>query len=328
MFATATALATNVLAALSWDPEIRNILSVMVGAGVLVGSVYLIVGTNVGVRSGLLVVLAGLFGWMMTMGAIWWIYGIGLKGEEPSWVVEEVNYSTDDFSGLADAQLDRARALTAIAEIPSAQDLIADDPTLVDEILPPDLEEDEREARAASITIGQILEVRPELAEENDFEDVLSGWQLLPVSDRQRGDAAATADAYLGEDGRGIFESSSDYLVADVYSIGGKDSRDDDSTFGRITHKLASMLQVQHPTHYAVVQVQGVVDEEVEPGTAPPPPEIDEDAPIVSVILVRDLGDKRFPAFMVTLIFGILFAVTTWTLHRRDKVIAQARATG
>ena len=36
-------------------------------------------------RNQFLVVLAGLFGWMATMGAIWWTYGIGLKGREPTW---------------------------------------------------------------------------------------------------------------------------------------------------------------------------------------------------------------------------------------------------
>jgi hypothetical protein len=46
------------------------------------------------------------------------------------------------------------------------------------------------------------------------------------------------------------------------------------------------------------------------------------------VILVRDLGDKRFPAAMVTIWCGLLFALATWTLHRRDKVIARVRTAG
>ena len=329
MVATVTVLAANVFGAIGWDPEIRNYLSVLVGVGVLIGSVYLIVGTNVGLRTGLLVTLAGLFGWMTTMGVIWWIYGIGLKGEEPSWVVVEVNYSEDDFSDLDQANLEEARDLTALADIPTAQELIEEDPTIVDEILPPDIPEDEREARAENITLGQILEVRPEIAEEYDIEVVLNGWNLLAVSDRQRGDAAATADAFLGEDGRGVFLDPSDYLVLDAFSIGGKDSLPSDPTrWDRITHELSTMIQFQHPTHYAVVQVRAVEDHETEAGEAPPPPVIDEDAPVVSVIMVRDLGDKRFPAAMVTIGCGILFALSTWTLHRRDKAIARARAAG
>ena len=42
------------------------------------GSVYLILGTNIGARLGFLVALCGLAGWMALMGGIWWIY-IGLK---------------------------------------------------------------------------------------------------------------------------------------------------------------------------------------------------------------------------------------------------------
>ena len=30
-------------------------------------------------------VLAALFGWLMLMGVTWWIYGIGLKGPDPTW---------------------------------------------------------------------------------------------------------------------------------------------------------------------------------------------------------------------------------------------------
>jgi hypothetical protein len=329
VLATVTSFATSVFGAIGWDPEIRNYLSVLVGAAVLIGSVYLIVGTNVGLRTGLLVVLSGLFGWMTTMGVVWWIYGIGLKGEEPSWVVEEINYSEGDFTGLSEAQLEKAQSLTAIDELPTAQELIAEDPTIVDEILPPDIPEEDREARAQNITVGQILEIRPEIAEEYDIEHVLSGWTLLPVSDRQRGDAAATADAFLGPDGRGIFESSADYLVLDAFTIGGKDPLPPDpSRWDRIKHEISTMLQIQHPPHYAVVQVRAVEAQETEAGEAPPVPVIDEEQPVISVIMVRDLGDKRFPAFMVTLIFGILFALTAWTLHRRDKVIAQVRAAG
>ncbi|MAT04159.1 MAG: hypothetical protein CL424_03830 [Acidimicrobiaceae bacterium] len=86
------------LLAIGWEPELRGLLTVMIGAAVWMGSVYLILGTNLGARLGFLVSLAGLFGWMALMGAVWWIYGIGLKGDEPSWegvtgstVIQEVD---------------------------------------------------------------------------------------------------------------------------------------------------------------------------------------------------------------------------------------------
>jgi hypothetical protein len=71
--------------AINWEPELRGILIVIIAVGTLCGSVYLILGTNLGARLGFLVTFTGLAGWMTLMGTIWWIYGIGLKGPEPSW---------------------------------------------------------------------------------------------------------------------------------------------------------------------------------------------------------------------------------------------------
>ena len=318
----------DVLGAIAWNPEIRNILSVLVGAGVLIGSVYLLLGTNTGVRTGLLITLASLFGWMTIMGLIWWIYGIGMLGDPAAWRVEEVNYTSDDYAALDESTKEEARKLTGLAEIPTAQEVLEENPELIDEILPPDLEPEEREARAANITMGQIIEVAPELAEELGIEETLDGWELLNQSNRQRGDAVATADAFLGPDGRGLFESTADYLVLDAFATGGKDPLPEDpDRWDRIYHEFeTTVLHPFHPTHYTVVQVRAVEHVEPVPGEAAPTPDIDEDAPIISVVMVRDLGDKRFPAFMITIVFGLLFALTCWTLHRRDAVVAARRA--
>ena len=92
----------SALLSITWEPEIRGILTVIIGAVALCGSVYLLLGTNLGVRLGFLVSMAGLFGWMMCMGIIWMSYGIGLKGNEPSWkpahpfsIVREGRYLLD-----------------------------------------------------------------------------------------------------------------------------------------------------------------------------------------------------------------------------------------
>jgi len=75
----------SALVAIGWSPELRGILIVIIAVGVLCGSIYLILGTNMGARLGFLVVLAGLAGWMFIMGAVWWTYGKGLLGPEASW---------------------------------------------------------------------------------------------------------------------------------------------------------------------------------------------------------------------------------------------------
>jgi hypothetical protein len=79
-----------VLFAFGWFPEIKGITVVLIAVAVLIGGSYLIVATNVGARLGMLVVLAALFGWMASMGVIWWSYGIGLKGKDPSWKPKEI----------------------------------------------------------------------------------------------------------------------------------------------------------------------------------------------------------------------------------------------
>ena len=71
--------------AIGWENELRGLLTTVIGFVVFMGSVYVICMTNLGARLSFLVTLTGLAGWMMLMGAVWWIYGIGLRGPDPSW---------------------------------------------------------------------------------------------------------------------------------------------------------------------------------------------------------------------------------------------------
>ncbi|MCU1393597.1 MAG: hypothetical protein JWM34_2025 [Ilumatobacteraceae bacterium] len=73
------------LLALNWEPQIRGILIIIISVTVLMGSVYLILGTNLGARLGFLLSLSALSGWMMLMAVVWWSFGIGLKGDDVSW---------------------------------------------------------------------------------------------------------------------------------------------------------------------------------------------------------------------------------------------------
>ena len=80
----------QLIAALSWDPQVRGLLIVVTAFVILVGSVYLLLATNTGARLGFLLAAAGFTGWCALMGWIWVIYGIGIRGDDPHWEVKEV----------------------------------------------------------------------------------------------------------------------------------------------------------------------------------------------------------------------------------------------
>jgi hypothetical protein len=80
----------HLLAALAWDPQIRGALIVITAFLILPGSVYLLLATNTGAKLGFLLAAAGLTGWLATMGWVWVVYGIGLKGDPPTWQPQEI----------------------------------------------------------------------------------------------------------------------------------------------------------------------------------------------------------------------------------------------
>jgi hypothetical protein len=111
----------SALVAIGWEPEIRGLLTVIIAVAVLCGSIYLIMATNVGARLGFLVTLTGLAGWMFLMGVIWMIYGIGLKGPEPSWepipdqtVLQDPNALVQ--AGILDAPIEFPEGTTYAAQ--------------------------------------------------------------------------------------------------------------------------------------------------------------------------------------------------------------------
>jgi hypothetical protein len=108
----------NVLAlTIQWDPGVRGVLVLATGVSVLVGSVYLLLSTNLGSRVGFLVAVAGLSGWMALMGLVWCIYGIGYKGTAAHWKVEEV-VTSQNKDDLRAAQLEKAHDLRGWRELP------------------------------------------------------------------------------------------------------------------------------------------------------------------------------------------------------------------
>lgn len=240
---------TGVMYALRWYPELKGITSVMIGVGVLCGSVYMLLGTNLGSRLGLMTALTGLFGWMTIMSAIWWVYGIGLKGPDPTWVGKDVVFGAVSQS-----------------------------------VVP------------QSHTIGA-----PD-----------SKWKVVGESDPSRGQAQAAADDILLNQKK-IFTANTQYIVTNVYSLGGE-------TYPSFFFKF------WHKPHYAAVVLQPTLAQNTEPGKAPPTPVADTTKKPVTVLMLRNLGGRRKPAALICLGSVMMFTALAWSLHRRDKVSMAVRS--
>jgi hypothetical protein len=290
------------LEGMGFDPFFRGLLSVLVSIVVLVGGTYLLIATNTGSRSGFMIAGAGLFGWMFLMGIIWTVYGIGWRGNPPTWALVEINVDdledTDD--GLLFSEVEFADQLHGI-------DVSVDDP-------------DPDAAQALALERSQSMD--------------LGEWRYLTPSDSVRGEAQASADTYLLEEG--VFDGG-DYLPLQFggFTAGGKPPLDLDEDAGLLSQQWSrvihffdeTILHPSHPRELMVIQAREIIAKPTFPGQAPPVAEPNPDAPLVSVIMERDRGGPlpslisglRFTPFMFTVANGFLFLFLVWWLHIRDR---------
>lgn len=331
----------DLIAGLAWDPEIRGFMAVFAGTVVLLGSVWLLLVTNTGTRLGSLLALTGLFGWMVIMAAVWWLYGIGWIGDAPTWQLREIN-----IGDLGQASLDAAAELPNPGELPSAFELAAasGDPVAVAEFgvvtratLTPDQTEglsepeieqliEEEQARNEAATLSELAAVAPGVIAEAEADGRLSfgGWRLLSTA--EAGEAQASAVAMLTENPNLDFNSQADFKLLDAYDIGGKAGLPDDpDRLDRIRTQVSTALTVTSPIRYGIVQVQEVVHQPLIPGQPPPTPVADPNKPVISVIMTRDLGNVRLKPALVTLGSLAVFAALCLFLHERDKLAWQQR---
>ena len=85
----------HLVAAVSWDPQLRGALILLLGVVILPGSVLLLLSTNLGMRLGILCAAAGLSGLLLLLNIIWLMAPlgtgpIGYKGSAPGWKVLEI----------------------------------------------------------------------------------------------------------------------------------------------------------------------------------------------------------------------------------------------
>lgn len=251
------------IGAIAFDPTIRGVLVVVVSTTVLLGSIFMILATNSGVRVGFLVAASGFFAWMFLMGSIWVIYGIGLKGRDPAWMPTDINYSrTTDMPGVPEIA-----KLPAEESLPDPETLLEERPliwaltlgaegeayepssltklktaiqpmvTISSQNLAPIVTKTRDQATAvledhpeviAQLDEGGVAlrdEVRKQASSLRDeIEKPLGGWCLLTESDPRRGEAQASADAALvAAKAFGDTTTSASYIVKDVFFYGGKE---------------------------------------------------------------------------------------------------------
>ena len=92
-----------------WNPTILGILVALCAVGLFCGSVYLLLGTNLGGRLGFLVAAAGLTGFLVLLTSLWWTSGNGgidpPTGRAPRWNVVAV------VKNPSEAKIDAVRSI-------------------------------------------------------------------------------------------------------------------------------------------------------------------------------------------------------------------------
>lgn len=336
----------STLAAIGFDPQIRGILVVATGAVVLFGSVWLILATNSGIRLASLIALAGFFAWMVIMGGFWWIRGIGFVGESVSWEVLDFNRAEisqssveeardlpdpDSLQGLgfAVAQLGVDSGVEEMGEFTAELDRTsADFSGLTDEEFQDQWERNL--LRNESTTLSQVMSVAPDFVEsaiDDGVVPALNGWEIMNTG--EAGEAQSTAGAAILEQDGFEFDSQAEFRFLDAFRTGGKPridrDIDPDCTFcgdnlRRGWHWVSNAARIKNPAEYSVVQLRALDEQAliVEEGQAPPFPQVDDEAPIISVVMIRDLGNLRYPPALVTIGSLLIFTALAYMLHLRD----------
>ena len=207
----------HTLAGIAWDPQIRGFLAFGVGVVVLIGSVYLLLVTNLGLRLGFMIAAAAIFGWMTIMGGIWWAYGnIGMLGEVNRWEVQEIVYP-----GLENAAPRRGPY--------PRHDLVFPIPKRSADLTDEELSQGPRRPRSRPSRVAPATRVEPQLRRgQGDRRCLLRG--PIPTSS-------------LGID------TADDYVSVYSFERGGKERLPENpSRIDRLVKKFkTTFIQLKHP---------------------------------------------------------------------------------
>jgi hypothetical protein len=168
-----------------------------------------------------------------------------------------------------------------------------------------------------------------------DLKDFPKGWEKLKPGSPAVSDVQSNADKVLapstssatptkaptGPEGEAFvapFKVTTDYVQYDGYQRG----KESGLLFTIGHHKFYGF----HGKHYAIIRVRPALPVAGGPGGAPPQPQPDVSKPLVTVVMLRDLGSLRFPPFVVAVMSFTIFFVLCYWLHERDKQLMATRA--
>jgi hypothetical protein len=253
-----------------WYPTILGVLVVVAAVVLFIGSVYILLGTNLGARLGFLVTFTGLTGFMVILTLLWCTTASPLntlKGRIPAWKVQEV-VTTPAKSKTSDVH---------------------------------------------NITQKRFI---AEATEASNVKAAVDAALVTKVS--------TPTVTYTPNDNRfAKFQEVTEYMIVQTWQIGGSSPQ---FWKGEFTHT----------PQYAVVQFCQVQEAEQTFGLPPIPPQCDNSAGAKKgyVVLYRDLGSLRVPAFVAFGMSLLLFILGLLTLHWREKdqreleAAAEAEASG
>jgi hypothetical protein len=149
----------------------------------------------------------------------------------------------------------------------------------------------------------------PAQAKTEKVRNIEKDGKLLDAA--EQGEVKATVDGIVTAQGseNKLFETSADYVVVRAERIGG-----------------GNLSFFRHRPLFAVMVIQGAKKVDPLPGGAPPPPQADPAKPVKHVVLERDLGAMRQPPLVMSLAFGILFALSLYGMHNMERSEQKAKA--
>jgi hypothetical protein len=274
-------------AAITWDPFVRGIVILAIAIVLLPGSVYLVLATDVGARLGFLLIAAAISGMLFIFAILWpALSSTADIGRANAW--KPVAVITGDFTDQV--------TVNGVKDFPVNH---------VADAKPP-------------------LQPLPRKAWFWPFQSCSdSGWHKIDpskISDPQSAAdkvlAPSSASGAGGTPSSALtspFSQTSDYVYVDGFEKGTNSG----CLFSINRHKV--YVPYARSPHYVILRVQPALPTPTTTNGPVPTPKPDTSKPYTYVIMKRDLGSVRQPQFILALCSGVIFLVTCYSLHRRDK---------